>query len=198
MPRLLIDGNDSSGEAAGLPDFSALMEFLYKRAADQGRVVCRVEVDGRELDADAERDLASAPLSGMADVQVTTGSADDLYESGIEGALSLADAMCTDIGRAAASFRQGDLQGGIPMYVACVTSMETFFRLSEAILGCFPAPEGGGEAPSVDTAGILGRMVDAQRREDWTLMADLLEYEVVPNLESWKGYLAKLKKAQAK
>lgn len=205
MPRLWIDGNESGLPTEGMPDLAALLEALYAKAEADGRVLCRVEVDGRELDMSAEKDLAGTPLSGLGEVRATTGTAAELYRSGIEGALSLADAMASDIGRAAGSFRQGDFQRGLSMYVACVSSMETFFQLSGALLGGFQSgrfamPEGSEPPapPTGDTAGILARLLDAQRREDWTLMADLLEYEVVPDLEGWKGFLGRLRDAQVK
>ncbi|HEY3489980.1 MAG TPA: hypothetical protein VGK27_07660 [Candidatus Deferrimicrobiaceae bacterium] len=205
MPRLLIDGNEAQWELSGLPDLSALMLRLYQDSADSGRVVCRVEVDGRELDAAGEKELADTPLAGFTEVSVTTGTAAELYKSGIAGALSLAEAMRTDIGRASASFRQGDFEGGMSMYMACVSSMETFFQLCGAILGgfqagCFIMGEGTAppEPPSTDTAEILNRLLEAQRGEDWTLMADVLEYEVVPNLDGWSRFLGELQGAQTK
>ena len=205
MPRLLIDGKEAQWDLSGLPDLSALMVRLYEESAGEGRVVCRVMVDGKELDAAGEKGMADAPFEGFAEVSVTTGTAAELYKSGIEGALSLAEAMRADIGRSATSFRQGDFQGGLSMYMACVASMETFFQLCGAILGgfqagCFIMEEGMAppEAPSVDTAEILNRLLEAQRAEDWTLMADVLEYEVVPNLEGWRRFLGKLQGAQTK
>jgi hypothetical protein len=205
MPRLLIDGIAAQWDLSGLPDLSALMNALYEKSAADRRVVCKVAVDGREIDGNIEKEMAGTALADIGEVTVTTGTAADLYKSGIEGALSLADAMCADIGRATASFRQGDSQGGLSMYMACVASMETFFQLSGAILGgfqsgCFFMGEGqeAPEAPSTDTADILDRLLEAQRGEDWTLMADVLEYEVVPNLEGWKGFLERLKGAQVK
>ncbi len=205
MPRLTIDGNESGLDLSGMRDISALMDALYESTAAGGRVVCRVTVDGRELDAGAEKAMAETGLSEVGEVDVTTGTASELYKSGIEGGLALVNAICADIGRSTASLRQGEFEGGLSMYMACLASMETFFQLSGAILsgyqaGCFVVPEGRGTpgAPSTDTAEILSRLFEAQRQEDWTLMADLLEYEVVPNLDGWKAFLENLRGAQVK
>ncbi len=205
MPRLTIDGIESGLDLSGIGEMSVLMNTLYDKTASEGRVLCRVTVDGIELDAHAEKAMASIALSGVGTVDVTTGTAAELYMSGIEGGLTLVDAICTDIGRSTASFRQGDFEGGLSMYMACVSSMETFFNLSGAILsgfqaGCFIMGEGQvvPEVPSSDTADILGRLLEAQRLEDWTLMADVLEYDVVPNLGGWKAFLESLNGAQVK
>jgi hypothetical protein len=205
MPKLLVDGNESGLDLSGMNDLSALMNALYAETASCGRVLCRVEVDGQEIDLSGEKALGELSLADVGEVSVTTGTAADLYKSGIEGALTLSDAMCADIRRSADSFRQGDFEAGLSMYMACVASMETFFQLSGAILGGFQAgaftmAEGQETpgAPSTGTAEILGRLLEAQRGEDWTLMADVLEYEVVPNLEEWKAFLKKLEGAQVK
>jgi hypothetical protein len=207
MPRLQIDGIESGWDLTGLTNVSGLMGRLYERAAAEGRVVCRVEVDGQEIDPSEEGAMAGTALDGITEVRVVTGTAAELYRSGLEGALTLADAIASDIARATASFRRGDFGEGLSMYMACVESMETFFQLSGAILGgieagAFVPPPADGEGaegpPSSGTSEALGRLLEAQRAEDWTLMADLLEYEVVPDLEGWKRFLERLKGAQPK
>ena len=40
---------------------------------------------------------------------------------------------------------------------------------------------------------VLNEIVHAQERKDWVLIADLLEYELAPHLENWKGIFTALR-----
>lgn len=195
--RVIIDGTEETLNASDIANVAALMEAVYRKAADAGRVACRVIVDGRELSPEAENEIASAPVCDVTEVSVTTSSPGELLRDGLEGAKTLEHAIHRDIEQAVASFRVGDTETGNSRYLACVKSLGTFFTITEGILdgirgGFFPAP--GGEAasvlpPSGETADVFRRLLEYQQRQDWMAMADMLEYEVTPNLREWTAFL---------
>ncbi len=204
--HLVIDGKETPWDFSGLTNVQDLMNDLYAKTAGTGRVVYRVEIDGKELSASGEKEMAAAPLSGIERISLTTNSPGELLRNGLEGAITLCDAICGDIGRTVEAFRLGEGEKGQSCYVACVESMGTFFQLSGAILNGFRAgffsgamwPAGTPEVPSDATAEVLGRLLEHQKGEDWTAMADVLEFEVVPNLRGWREFLSRLRDAQAK
>jgi hypothetical protein len=204
--RLLIDGNETALDLAGIETVRDLLDDLYRRTAGTGRVVYRVEIDGRDLSASAEKEMAAVPLADVGRICVTTNSPEELLRNGLEGAIALCDAICADIGKTTEAFRLGEGERGRALYVACVESLGTFFQLSGAILNGFRAgffsgakwPASAPEAPSDATADILGRLLEHQKGEDWTAMADVLEFEVAPNLGGWRGFFSALKDVQEK
>ncbi|MBI5418981.1 MAG: hypothetical protein HZA60_02725 [Deltaproteobacteria bacterium] len=206
MTRVTIDGNEVSWDLTGITNIEELMADLYRKTAETGRVVYRVAVDGRELTAGGEKEMASLPLSQVGEVALTTNSPGELLCNSLEGAVVLCDAICADTAKAVEAFRMGEGEKGLSYYLACVESMGTFFQLAGAILngirsGYFSVAEcseGPPTGPSAETAEILTRLLDDQKREDWTAMADVLEFEVVPNLQGWKAFLERLQGDQAK
>jgi len=204
--RVRIDGNEVSMDLSRCGSLGSALEEIYRMVGGTGRIVGRVEIDGEELTNRAEKELAGRTLDGVAEISVSTGTAADLFRDGLQGALSLGGAIEKDIARAVESFRSGDTERGRFLYTACIEAMGTFFQLAGGILngirgGYFQVPEGasaGGPAPSSETAELLERLLDHQKREDWIAMADVLEYEVAPNLETWVGFLGGLSGGQAK
>jgi hypothetical protein len=68
------------------------------------------------------------------------------------------------------------------------------------VVGAIMGSKFGGSLPgnqSLDTLArsfnaVLSEIVHAQERKDLVLLADLLEYELAPSLEGWKGIFAAL------
>lgn len=195
--HLIIDGTEELLDSSGIGNFAALMEAVYRKTADVGRVACRVLVDGEELTPVAEKERAAASVCDVTEVRVTTSSPDELMRDGLEGAKALDEAIRHDIEKAVASFRAGDAEAGNSHYLACVKSLGTFFAITEGILdgirgGFFPAPEGTAASvlpPSGETADVFRRLLEYQQCQDWLAMADMLEYEVTPNLRDWTAFL---------
>jgi len=101
------------------------------------------------------------------------------------------------------SLRAGDLAATAPRYAACIESLGTFFQLAGAVFnaigtGVFPLavrPGSTGELPIPPpaTAGILQRLLRAQKENDWNAVANILEREIVPNIDGWSAFFKALK-----
>lgn len=204
--RVRIDGDEVSMDLSRCGTLAGALDEIYRVVGGTGRIVGRVEIDGEELTTRAERELAGRTLEGVAEISIATGTAADLFRNGLQGALTLGGAIGKDIAGAVESFRSGDTARGRSLYAACIEAMGTFFQLAGGILngirgGYFEIPGGasaGGPAPSSETAELLERLLEHQKREDWIAMADVLEYDVAPNLETWIGFLEGLSGGQAK
>lgn len=204
--RVRVDGNEVSWDLSRCESLGAALEEIYRKMGETGRIVGRVEIDGQELTDRAEKELGGRSVESVVEISLTTGTAEELLRSGLQGALSLASAIDMDIGKAVGSFRSGDASRGQSLYAACIEAMGTFFQLAGGILsgvqsGYFHVSGGasaGAAAPSSETAEVLERLLDHQKREDWTAMADVLEYEVAPNLKKWRALLETLSGDQVK
>ncbi|GAB4361427.1 MAG: hypothetical protein Kow00128_00190 [Deltaproteobacteria bacterium] len=195
--RVTIDGNPVSCDMTGVQDGGEAMAVLYRKVADSGRVVYRVEVNGREISTLEEQEMGSLGIGEVREISLTTNSPGELLRNSLEGVIELADGLRSDGNGAVEAFRTGDVQTGSSRYLACVGGMELFFRMTGAILdgirtGYLPSAPSGTDAVdscSRETTEILERLMEYQKREDWTAMADVLEYELDPNLRQWKQVL---------
>jgi len=206
--RLLIDGTEISWDPSALRTFGEVVEEAGRRAAAGGRVVSRVVVDGREVSARLEQEMAARPAGGIGEVHVATTTPRALLREALDGGLDLSAAILRDVQSAADSIRSGDLPAAKALYVSGVESLATFFQLAAAVFngiqsGAFPLSGGpageGGELPPPpsSTAEILQRLLSVQKAEDWGAMAELLEGEIAPNLREWSSFFSLLRKTAA-
>lgn len=201
--RLRIDGCDVSLDLSAGSTFGAVLAEAGRRVASGGRVVSRIVTDGREISTRFEREMAGRPVGEIDTVDITTTTTDALFREALDGAIDLSLSIRRDAATILSSLRAGDLAAAGPRYATCVESLGTFFHLAGAIFngigtGVFPLavrPGSEGELPSPPfaTAGILQRLLEAQKNEEWQVVAEILEREIVPNIEGWSAFFEALK-----
>lgn len=199
--KVLVDGKEVVLESESGATFGSVMAAIYAKVAVEGRVVGKVSVDGQDVSLHAEGESTGIPVTDGSAISVTTNSPEELYLNSVRGIVQLGEAIASDLVKAIDGFRAGDVSSGQSYYYACIESLSNFFSVGNAILqglraGYFKVPDGvamPAKGPSETTAEVLQRVLDAQKREDWTALADILEYEVTPNLSEWTGYFRGLK-----
>ncbi|HSE14227.1 MAG TPA: hypothetical protein VLB08_01420 [Candidatus Deferrimicrobium sp.] len=205
--RLRIDGCDVSRDLPEGSTFGSVLAEAGRKAASEGRIVSRIVADGREISTRFEREMADRPAGEIGTVDVTTTTPDALFREALDGAVDLSIAIRGDAESILTSLRAGDLAAAGPRYATCIDSLGTFFRLAAAVFnaigtGVFPLaarPGGAGELPSppLATAGILERLLRAQKENDWSTVADTLEREILPNIDGWSAFFRALKEIGA-
>jgi hypothetical protein len=205
--RLRIDGCDVSLDLPAGSTFGAVLAEAGRKVASEGRVVSRIVADGREISTRFEREMADRSVGEIDTVDITTTTPDALLREALDGAVGLSLAIRRDAVTILSSLRAGDLTAAGPRYAACIESLWTFFQLAGAVFnaigaGVFPLavrPGSAGELPSPPsaTAGILQRMLRAQKGNDWDAVADILEREILPNIDGWSAFFKALKEIGA-
>ncbi len=206
--RLRIDGCDVSLDPSAGSTFGDVLAEAGRRVASGGRVVSRIVADGREVSTRFEREMADRPAGELDTVDVTTTTPDVLFREALEGAIDLSHALHRDAETILSSLRAGDIATAGPRYASCIESLGTFFQLAGSIFnaigtGVFPLAVRSGSAtelptPPSATAGILQRLLRAQKESDWNSVADILEGEILPNIKGWSAFFEALKEIGAK
>jgi len=201
--RLRIDGRDIAPDLSAGTTVGVVLAEAGRKVVSEGRIVSRIVADGREISTRFEREMADRPVGEIDTVEITTTTPDALFREALDGAVDLSTAIRRDAVTILSSLRAGDIAAAGPPYAACVESLGTFFHLAGAVFnaigtGVFPLPVRPGSAgelpsPPLATAGILQRLLRAQKGSDWNAVADILEREIVPNIDGWAAFFSALK-----
>ena len=205
--RLRIDGSEVSLALPAGSTFGAVLAEAGRKVASEGRVVSRIVADGREISTRFEREMADRAVTEIDAVDVTTTTPDALFREALDGAIDLSLAIRRDTVTILSSLRAGDLATAGPRYATCIESLGTFFQLAGAVFNAIGTgvfhlavrPGSAGELPTppLATAGILQRLLRAQKENDWNAVAEILEKEIVPNIDGWSAFFKALKEIGA-
>lgn len=205
--RLRIDGSDVPLDWSAVPTVGAALAEAGRRIASKGRVVFRIVADGREISTRLEREMAGRPVGEVDGVDITTTTPDRLFREALDLSLGLPLDIRRDVVTLLSSLRAGDLAAAKPLYENCRKSLGEFFQLAEAIFnairtGVFPLPGPPGNAmelpsPPDSTAGILQRLLEARKSDEWQTVAGILEREILPNIDGWSAFFKALREIDA-
>ncbi|RME29387.1 MAG: hypothetical protein D6806_01480 [Deltaproteobacteria bacterium] len=181
MSGLWINGERVEIEVEPGTTLRSLVEERLDDLLDQGEIVCAVTVDGKECDMEKVR------WGEFERLDLVTGRPVDLVRRGLEQSQQVTDGIVGRLGECAALLRSGQQGSFAQQFVVAIDEILSFLRF----LGLVQAYVGQRRPAMEQFANRLQERVDellqVQRKGDTVLMADLLEYEMVPLFEGWAG-----------
>ncbi len=191
MQSCVIDGLARDFNGGGAESLAGVLGCLNTDLAKDGRFIKSLRVNGREV-ADIDRESARR-LDGVHSLEITTESRLDLARNIIaEGEQFIGSLQDYLIQTAGHSSRGSACAGdslveavqGLDWFVRMIGFIEETLHLDFHRL----ARNGKSVAECVKQLNaILQEIINAQEKSDAVLLADILEYDLAPHLEEWKG-----------
>lgn len=161
-----------------------LKEFVEQQLDEmlpEDQVVCGVKIDGGEGDLEAVR------WGEFERLELTTGTTSDLARQGLEQSQLLVNGIIEQVGRCAAALRQGEKQRFQQMFVAVIDDLLAFLRFLALVQACVGKRQEVLERFGQRLQERVDELLKVQQQGDSVLMADMLEYEMVPLFAGWEG-----------
>jgi hypothetical protein len=112
----------------------------------------------------------------------------------LRSASEACDELCRFTLEAAGRLRSGEIQKGNELLSGIVNDFSQLVGLFVDVTQLKGIGEGGKEKAGTDleeeshaTASLMRMAVEAQEKEDWVFLADILEYEFPERLQAWNG-----------
>ena len=120
----------------------------------------------------------------------------DLVATNLSNALDYLEKLIPGFDQAADLFRTGNEQEANKYYIQILDGMDWFSEVVNVVM----SSEGEGQEPEnslqirqAKLTDLMSQMLDANKNQDWVLLADILEYEMIPFYKEWQTILSKLK-----
>jgi hypothetical protein len=183
----------------GLQTWGDLVDSLDARLVRSRHVVTMVRLDGVEEPAFRDPGLCASRLAAYRRIEIETGEPQVLARRSLgEAASALAELGSATRG-AASRFRLGDIVAAEEDLEQVSQSLLMVLRIvaaaSLALRREMESPDRHGlsiGALTTELGGLLGRLVQAQRDDDWQQIADVLDDELAPVMSQWQRTLAGL------
>ena len=120
----------------------------------------------------------------------------DLVATNLSNALDYLEKLIPGFDQAADLFRTGNEQEANKYYIQILDGMDWFSEVVNVVM----SSEGEGQEPEnslrirqAKLTDLMSQMLEANKNQDWGLLADILEYEMTPFYKEWQTILSKLK-----
>ena len=116
----------------------------------------------------------------------------DLLANNLANAKEYLEKLIPGFQKAADLFRMGNEQEAHKFYLQILDGIDWF---SQVVLNIVKSRGNQVEGQSLGDrqeklTGLMAQMLEANQNQDWVLMADLLEYEMIPYYEDWQETLS--------
>ncbi len=191
MTRFLWNDKDVTGELPESPGLSELLEYLDRVTADTHVVVKDIRLDGESISLDGFKpeEYPAEKLSGTEEVRVLTIQATDLLCQSIDGFVTYLQRITEPLDKLVADCRARPDQQVFQSLKDLLESFSDMMRLLHSVekLGHLSLAEieldGRPVTESLnDFTEIVEEVVRCQESGDYPTLADLLQYEVKPNI----------------
>lgn len=171
-------------------------------AQSQGRIIIQVMADGAPL---ADEKLADLPdtADGIAELRMTSADTKSIVRVALGDAAELLDGHVATHKQAAGFFQQGDIQSG---FAELDRVVEVWRIARETLEKCASAVGLDGDALAKTTLDVhrdfaeaanavpslsakLSELKSGIERQDWSAVADLLEFDLPEQAQLWSSML---------
>jgi hypothetical protein len=191
--KVLVNGKEETisfmGETLG-----DLLSHIEKVGVTQGNVVRSIKIDGQESSPDSS-EAQRTQISEIATLEVEISTLADMINKNIENADAYLIRLIPGIEKSVELFRMGNEQEANKFFVKIVDGIDWFSQVLDIILTAKEiSPDTVFEGKSIQDrrtslVDLTQQMVDANKNQDWVLLADLLEYEILPYYQEWSNLL---------
>ncbi|KMP12037.1 hypothetical protein UZ36_02415 [Candidatus Nitromaritima sp. SCGC AAA799-C22] len=195
--KIFINGKEETPAVKGetLGDFLVQIE---QGGLAQGNIIRSIKLNGENM-APESAATRQAALSGIETLEIEVSTLDGIIETNLGNAEAYLDRLIPGIEQAADLFRTGNEQEANKFFVNIVDGMDWFSQVLDVIMaakGLSPETEFDGKSIQDRRAGLIEfarQMVEANKKQDWVLLADLLEYEILPYYQEWENLLPEIR-----
>lgn len=196
--KIFINGVEETQTYSG----TTVAEVLDKVIQDKvfgGTFISALKLDNKIVDIDSDK-TRQTPIVDVNSLEIEVSSLGSLVIKNIANAEDYLKKLIPGIQQASELFHSGNEQEANKFFLNIVDGIEWFSQVIDAVLNVI-----GENSASLrfNKKSILDRkqllldlitqMLNANKNKDWVLLADLLEYEILPYYKEWELILPELK-----
>jgi len=200
MIILTIDGITEQIETVNFKTFRNLFDILTAEMNTEGRTVTEIIVNGNTLLDNDLFETLDKPIAFLHSLSIRSVTKNQLIEDQLNGLTDHIGKLIINTGKSADNFRIGDEIESHKYFAAILEGLRWFNYSIDLILAFLKIDAHkeiiGNELISqrlTEISDIVSSLANSQDNSDWIMLADQLEYELVPALQKWLKIIPVLK-----
>jgi len=197
LMKILVNGIEKKLSCEG-ETLGDLLDHILEKEPALGNCFSNIRLNGKEVMADSS-ETRQTPLSQIVTLETETLSLNQILEKNIANAQGYLQKLIPGIQKASDLFRSGSEQEANKFFINIIDGMDWFSQVVDSIA---KAVDFESDTITFDGKSFQDRqdhlvemtrqMVEANQNQDWVLLADLLEYEILPYYTDWEEQLPKI------
>ena len=191
--KLTINGVEQKESEFKGETLEAILDMMVKNTP--GSYIRRIWLDQQEFPSDDRETLQKKPVD-INSLEVELADLKDLVATNLSNALDYLEKLIPGFDQAADLFRTGNEQEANKYYIQILDGMDWFSEVVNVVMsseGEGQEPENSLQVRQAKLTDLMSQMLEANKNQDWVLLADILEYEMTPFYKEWQTILSKLK-----
>ena len=188
---IIIDGRQSAMELGSFNNLEELLVKVVEEEVVSDHIVTDVLVNQEAFTEIYPHHAEDIEIDEIQSVEVRTMSLTDMAGEVTKELYTVIKIMQNGSKNVAGFLRQGDIAEGLEVLQDLLDVTRNFIGTISVLHQRFPLDSEGAVAASSATFDkLLQEMCDVMSDQDWLLLADLLEYELIPACEEWEQIVA--------
>jgi len=199
--EITVDGKPKELETEGLGTFGDLMAHIEREVVKYPLVVTRVILNDEELDHGQEIGLGGFSILDVDSLKIHTEDRLHLAHEALQDAQVYLPQLSDILEQSAKVMREGNINEGLQASSEALEYISAFGDVLNGIRGTFQIDF---SLVRIDDLTLLDKLLDLNKHandvlkaiqdEEWTLFADIIEYEISPLLYEWMAVIPELVK----
>ena len=190
---IIIDGRQSAINPSNFANLEEIFVKVMEEEVLENRIVTDVLLNNEnfsEIYPHQAEDISSSEVQSL---EVLTTSVNEMASDITVELYKVLRIIQSGCKRVSALFRQSDLAEALEVLQDLLDVTRHFLATFALLSEKFPeAKDAVLEKVSAELDGLISEMCDVMGNQDWILLADLLEYEMLPACDNWNKVLASL------
>ena len=187
--KISINGAEAEESSFQGETLKEVLDVILKSRRDS--YVRRIWLEGQEVSSSA-MDTLMTSIASIELLELELAHLGDLLANNLANAKEYLEKLIPGFQKAADLFRMGNEQEAHKFYLHILDGIDWF---SQVVLNIVKSRGNQVEGQSLGDrqeklTGLMAQMLEANQNQDWVLMADLLEYEMIPYYEDWQETLS--------
>ena len=189
--KISINGAETQDPSFQGETLEEVMNAIVK--SRQNSYIRRIWLDGQEVSSDSQDTLKTLTTS-VELLELELAELQDLLANNLTNAKDYLVKLIPGFQKAEDLFRMGNEQEANQYYLQVLDGIEWF---SQVVIIIVSTQKNKSEEKSLEErqkklTDLMSQMLEANQNQDWVLMADLMEYEMIPFYKDWKEVLSRI------
>ena len=189
--KISINGAETQDPSFQGETLEEVMNAIVK--SRQNSYIRRIWLDGQEVSSDSQDTLKTLTTS-VELLELELAELQDLLANNLTNAKDYLVKLIPGFQKAADLFRMGNEQEANQYYLQVLDGIEWF---SQVVIIIVSTQKNKSEEKSLEErqkklTDLMSQMLEANQNQDWVLMADLMEYEMIPFYKDWETVLSRI------